>query len=72
MVRHPHLEKVCLSCVNFRPQNTETGICRLDKSLNPDYPVKGHGENCEEWKTCGQQYYIRIGWVKKQKEKSAH
>ena len=63
-----HLQKICLSCQNFRPQNTENGVCRLDKSLFPNYPIMAHNDNCEAWKTSGQQYYIRAGWLKKQLE----
>jgi len=63
-----HLQKICFSCQFFRPQNTENGVCRLDKSLFPKYPIMAHGDNCEAWKTSGQQYYIRAGWLKKQLE----
>lgn len=64
-----HLQKICLSCIHFRPKTTEEGICKLDKSRSPDYPVFRHDESCDNWKSCGQQFYIRFGWVKKQKEK---
>lgn len=65
-----HLQKMCLSCVNFRAKSAEEGICKTDKSLSPKYPVFRHTDSCDRWKTCGQQYYIRLGWVKKQKEKT--
>lgn len=68
MVVHKHLQKACLSYKRFRPTSVKEGICRLDKSLSPNYPVMKHGENCDKWETCGQQYYIRLGWVKKQEE----
>lgn len=61
-----HLQKICLSCQNFRPKNTENGVCRLDKSLFPNYPVMKHNDTCTAWRTSGQQYYIRVGWLKKQ------
>ena len=61
-----HLQKICLSCQKFRPENTEGGICRLDKGLFPDYPRKRHEDNCDHWRTSGQQYYIRVGWLKRQ------
>ena len=63
-----HLEKICLSCQYFRPKSVDAGVCRLQRSLFPDYPVKGFTENCEEWKTSGQQYYIRVGWLRRQRE----
>lgn len=61
-----HLQKICLCCQMFRPTTTESGVCRLDKSKSSHYPVMGYHDNCDEWKTCGQQYYIRAGWLKKQ------
>lgn len=36
--------------------------------MSPDYPIMGHYEKCDEWVTSGQQYYIRAGWLKKQRE----
>lgn len=63
-----HLEKLCLSCHFFRPKDSRVGICRVDKSMSPDYPKMDHGDHCEQWKTSGQQYYIRVGWVNRQKE----
>lgn len=63
-----HLQKICLSCNFFRPKDTVVGMCRLDKTKFPDYPVMGHADNCDYWQTSGQQYYIRAGWVKKQLE----
>lgn len=67
-----HLEKSCLSCRFFRPQDTQSGLCRFDKSKSPDdYPVMWHSGSCEEWTTAGQQYYIRAGWVRKQMQLQA-
>jgi hypothetical protein len=66
-----HLQKICLSCQFFRPKSTEDGLCRLDKGKFPDYPVMAHTDTCPAWKTSGQQYYIRVGWLKKQLEQSA-
>lgn len=63
-----HLVKRCLTCRHYRPQDTEKGICRVDKTVSPDYPVMGHDDLCEQWVTAGQQYYIRAGWVRKQLE----
>lgn len=63
-----HLVKRCLTCRYFRPKDTVEGICRIDKTLSPDYPIMGHEDVCASWLTAGQQYYIRAGWVKKQLE----
>lgn len=65
-----HLQKRCLSCQFFRPIDTEKGLCRIDKSRAPAYPETAHEHCCEGWRTCGQQYYIRAGWVKKQMERA--
>ncbi|WP_136808358.1 hypothetical protein [Desulfosediminicola flagellatus] len=61
-----HLKKRCLSCKYFRPKTITDGLCRKDTSLAPDYQVTAHGDICEMWKTSGQQYYIRSGWLKRQ------
>ncbi len=63
-----HLQKICLSCEYFRPKTVTQGVCRLEKSTFPNYPVMGLEESCEKWKTSGQQYYIRVGWLKRQRE----
>lgn len=63
-----HLQKICLSCQYFRPLNTDNGVCRLDKTLSPEYPVMLHTDSCSAWKTSGQQYYIRAGWLRNQME----
>lgn len=63
-----HLRKICLSCKKFRPTTIENGLCRLDKSKYPNYPLTGHYNTCDHWNTAGQQYYIRSGWLKKQIE----
>lgn len=65
-------EKTCLSCKKFRVIDNETGLCRLVKKEKvEDYPVKKHTDSCEEYKNCGQQLYIRLGWLKKQELKAA-
>jgi hypothetical protein len=57
----------CLSCKFFRLQNTETGICRVEKMAIADYPIKHTDEQCGKWRDSGQQYFIRVGWIKAQK-----
>lgn len=60
-------EHNCLACTFFRLTDTETGSCKVDKSLRPDYPLKKPEESCELWQDAGQQYYIRLGWLKNKK-----
>ena len=58
------LEKICLSCKYFRLENVDRGICRVDKASDKNYPVKQKNEDCGRWQDCGQQYFIRLGWIK--------
>jgi hypothetical protein len=59
----------CLSCKFFRLQDTESGVCRLEKMDVADYPIKKSDGHCAGWRDCGQQYFIRLGWLKAQKAK---
>ncbi|MEN8200309.1 MAG: hypothetical protein ABFR63_09590 [Thermodesulfobacteriota bacterium] len=65
-------KKICLSCRKFRLEDTQSGVCRVDKSVE-HYPMKGIEDSCEKWVDGGQQYHIRQGWIKstlkKEKEK---
>lgn len=62
------IDKVCLRCKYFRVADTESGKCRIDKATLKELPTMKHDDGCDRWLNCGQQYFIRIGWVKKQKE----
>jgi len=56
-------KKTCLGCKHFRLEDVHSGVCRVEKNGNP-YPVKQHDDLCPLWSGCGQQYYIRRGWIK--------
>jgi len=58
------VEKNCLSCKYFRLESVEKGICRVDKDRDKKYPVKHNNDDCARWEDCGQQYFIRLGWIK--------
>ena len=60
-------ERTCLNCKTFRLEDTQSGICRVDKTVE-SYPTKGVKESCERWVDAGQQYHIRLGWIKKTSE----
>jgi hypothetical protein len=60
-------ERTCLNCKTFRLEDTQSGICRVDKTVE-SYPMKGIKEGCERWVDAGQQYHIRLGWIKKTSE----
>jgi hypothetical protein len=58
------VKKICLTCKSFRLDTVDSGICRVDKSFGTDYPPKGTNDVCGKWQNCGQQYFIRLGWIK--------
>ena len=57
----------CLSCKFFRLDTPESGVCRVVKDVAPNYPSKGINDACQQWQDSGQQYFIRIGWIKANK-----
>lgn len=57
----------CLSCKFFRLDNTDSGVCRVDKGISANYPQKRTDDQCPRWKDSGQQYFIRIGWIRAKK-----
>ncbi len=64
------VKKMCLSCRSYRLKDELSGICRVDKSKKKNYPIKLNEDICDNWSDCGQQYYIRTGWIKsKEKQK---
>ena len=68
------VEKKCLSCKYFRPEDQFTGRCRVDKDQIDyhRYPIMKHDDLCERWYNAGQQYFIRVGWLKnKQNQQKA-
>lgn len=61
------VKKMCLSCKYFRLQDELSGFCRVEKSKKNNYPTVLCEDICESWYDCGQQYYIRTGWIKNKK-----
>ena len=62
-------KKICLSCKKYRLIELESGACRLHKKEKGEvYPQKHPEDSCESWINSGQQYDIRLGWIKKTKE----
>jgi hypothetical protein len=58
------VKKICLSCTKFRLESVDMGLCRVDKDSEKEYPKKHKNDHCARWQNCGQQYYIRLGWIK--------
>jgi hypothetical protein len=65
------MDKKCLNCTFFRLDDIYSGRCRVDKSeLGGDrLPLVRKEDSCSRWIDCGQQYYIRLGWIKSTKKK---
>ncbi len=59
-----NVRKMCLSCKYFRLESVENGICRVDKQETKSYPTREKSDACDKWLNCGQQYFIRLGWLK--------
>ena len=55
----------CLSCRYFRLDDLQGGVCRVVKNSPDPYPRKGLYDICDHWQDCGQQYFIRFGWLKR-------
>ena len=60
------VNKTCLRCKYYRPVDEIKGKCRLGRGkIDPSaYPEMAHEDSCDSWKDAGQQYHIRIGWIK--------
>ena len=62
------VEKICLSCKFFRVRDAATGICRVHIAetgdRNADKPAVATRDHCAKWQDSGQDYYIRLGWIK--------
>lgn len=61
-------KKDCLHCKHYRLDNMYSGVCRLKKNEDGSYPLTQNEDTCDAWCDCGQQYYIRKGWIKAQKD----
>jgi hypothetical protein len=62
------IQKICLTCKHYRLDDIHSGVCRVEKKSDGIYPMKLNGDICECWTDCGQQYYIRKGWIKAKTE----
>jgi len=65
------IKKMCLSCKFYRLKDAHSGVCRVDKSKKNSCPITLKEDICDSWSDCGQQYYIRTGWIKSQIKKKA-
>ena len=65
------VKKICLSCRHYRLRDELSGVCRVNKEGVGNYPVKLNEDSCDQWHDCGQQFYIRRGWIKARIEKGS-
>lgn len=68
------MKSTCMSCKFYKIEDAMTGYCRVTRSgktgkNKKDRPMVRQDHSCQEWQDCGQQYYIRLGWLKSQKDK---
>lgn len=56
--------QICLRCKYFRLETIDAGLCRVEKDTDKKYPVMDKNGHCLKWCDCGQQYFIRLGWIK--------
>lgn len=70
MFDRERIEKNCLRCKHFRLVDTSHGKCRIDRVTLAELPTRGLEESCERWQDSGQQYFVRRGWLKGQREKA--
>ena len=59
----------CLSCKYYLIKDPLTGLCRHEVltsgNRTAQKPQVHADHSCPEWINCGQSYYIRLGWIKK-------
>ncbi|BCO08827.1 hypothetical protein [Desulfolithobacter dissulfuricans] len=60
----------CLSCKFYKVKDTTSGFClvTVKKTGNreAERPAVEAQTSCDQWEDAGQQYYIRLGWIKSQ------
>lgn len=69
------MKQTCLNCKYYRIEDQFSGYCRSavpGKSVpRAERRMVRQDHACDEWKDCGQNYYIRLGWLKsRQQEKT--
>ena len=62
------MKSICMSCKFFKIEDALSGYCRVATKKsgenNMHKPMVRCDDTCQKWVDCGQQYYIRKGWVK--------
>ena len=62
-----------MRCKFFKIEDTVSGYCRVNihetGDKNAPRAIVKQDDSCNKWADCGQNYYIRLGWVKSQEGK---
>lgn len=60
------MDKKCLKCRWLKLEDVSSGICRKAKGKDAPRPRVKITDACDDWQNAGQQYHIRMGWLKNQ------
>ena len=63
------MSKECLNCRWLKLNDIDSGICRKVKGKDAPRPMVKASDTCVDWQDAGQQYHIRMGWIKSQQKK---
>jgi len=62
------MKTTCLRCHYYKVADVESGYCKVLVKETGDReaarPRVAADHCCEKWEDCGQNYYIRLGWIK--------
>ena len=68
------MKSTCMNCKFFKIEDSMSGYCNVHSretgNKSADKPLVNQDDSCDKWADCGQQYYIRLGWVKSQNKKN--
>lgn len=66
------MKSTCLRCKFFKIEDRVSGYCKVQIREtgvdNASRPLVMHDHSCDRWTDCGQQYYIRLGWLRSQEK----
>ena len=67
------MKETCIRCKFYKIDDEFSGFCRAeakkyDRSEGQRKMVR-QDHSCQKWEDSGQQYYIRLGWIKAQSKK---
>jgi len=65
------MNKTCLGCKFFKIKNKNIGFCRVNKKDKNQFPKVQLSNSCDKWGDCGQNYFIRLGWLKANENKDS-